>query len=83
MAVEPNLAKAVIWAALFFDTCDDDVLDPDTAVQLLEDLDSSAMQMSREDRASLASIVREEVREHAEADIRYAGERWADALEAN
>ena len=61
---------AVMDTMLFFATVDDDVLDPDTCVQVLEDLSSALQSLSPAGRETIAELARR--RAQAEADPRRA-----------
>ena len=71
--MNPLLMRAVVEALLFFELCDDDVLDPKVAVAQLEHLAQFIKRMTLEDRMAFARYTTElglaEHRAHREHDV--------------
>jgi len=57
--MNPLLMRAVVEALLFFELCDDDVLDPKVAVAQLEHLAQFIKRMTLEDRMAFARYTTE------------------------
>ena len=64
------LMRIVVHAAAFFELCDDEKLDPDTAVQQLESIAGELRNLDTEGREMLISYVRQEAEGARSADLR-------------
>jgi len=53
-----HLMEAVLWAAVFFETSEDDECDPDLAVKQLEQIRHALIQLSHEEREQFRSFAR-------------------------
>ena len=51
------LARALITAVAFFELSDDEIVDPDAAVQILEDISGELSECSNEEKAALKAVL--------------------------
>lgn len=55
-----NLCRAIFWSACFLEMSADDVVDPDSAVKALEDIASTLLQSTEEEKLMFAEACAEE-----------------------
>ena len=61
-----NLAKAIIGAVAFLEFSDDDIVDPDAAVQAMEDIAAALQKASPEELAALRAELDRELQAQVE-----------------
>ncbi len=58
-----NLCRAIIWSACFLEMSGDDIIDPDSAVNALEDIATALQQATEEEKQIFARVCAEEALE--------------------
>jgi hypothetical protein len=77
-----KLVEIIVTNAYFLDRCDDDILDPDTAVMRLEDIASMLYEISKEERVLFLSCLEElAAKAVAPESYSYSGKQdWVDFI---
>ena len=58
-----NLCQAIIWAACFLELSDDDVVDPDSAVEASEEMATVLLRATDEEKQAFVAACAEEAAE--------------------
>jgi len=66
------LVEAFLWPLLFFATCDDETLDPDTAVQQIETIAASLDGLSGNQKKTVFRVLAQIASETADARMKEA-----------
>jgi hypothetical protein len=78
--VNEHLMRALLYAALFFETCDDEQCDPDTAVKQLEGIAAELDGLTASDRVAFRAFARREAAAHPVPAVSEEITRFIDAL---
>jgi hypothetical protein len=66
-SISKELAKATVNVAIFFEDAEEDVLDPDAAIQVTEHFASDLRKMNDSDRSALIQRLKEVSAEYGDA----------------
>jgi hypothetical protein len=72
-----SLCQAIIWTACFLEFSEDNVIDPDSAIKALEDIEATLQAATREEKEAFASACNEE----ADRLAKEAGPEYSQAAE--
>lgn len=64
------LVEAFVWPLMFFDTCNDDLLDPDVAVQQMENISAALDDLDAPLRGVVVQILEDLARESHRPEVR-------------
>jgi hypothetical protein len=74
------LIEAFVWPLVFFDTCDDETLDPDVAVQQMEQIGAILQSLDPELKALVMHMIHEIAQDETQPDLRVQIQELPDAL---
>ena len=72
--------RVVVQAAAFFELCDDDVLDPDTAVKELESISAELQRLDPADKSALIGFTQKEAERVPDPEYSSFLLEFADAM---
>ncbi|UQN10711.1 hypothetical protein [Deinococcus sp. QL22] len=74
------LVEAFVWPLIFFNTCDDNTLDPDVAVQQMEQIGAILQPLDPELKALVMHIIHEIAQDETQPDVRACLQELPDGL---